>query len=402
MVREHLRQGQAQGGERQPEGGAGQRGDGAVPDGRKLWCLTAAGRREAAALLPAGTKLSALRPEREGAGAVFSEHTLDVVATAGLLAKAGIGHLEAFSTEVEHRLPGRRSLFTDLMVREPGAAVPLLLVEVGRENEGIGTLVDKLTAYRAWCELPAKGATRAAFDKALARHDARTHELRLWSALYPATGHEGPPPVALVFEAGRKRARPGSAPLTDQQKAEKEKADRRRLVRRGQQVEAASEHLWYAPRYREDGISARNYHRALPVVATTLPLLRERGADAAIWRRFGRTGWHTLAGALDNPDGDRLLKVEQAAIEQARQEKERQEHELRRPSCRRCAAKFTDERWAEKERAWKDDGLCAACRQADADQQSQAEAERERAAAEAAAASAAAEAKRASFWWRRT
>ncbi|MFF2148628.1 hypothetical protein [Kitasatospora sp. NPDC058190] len=33
-----------------------------LPDNRKLWCLTAAGRREAAGLLPAGAKLSALRP----------------------------------------------------------------------------------------------------------------------------------------------------------------------------------------------------------------------------------------------------------------------------------------------------------------------------------------------------
>lgn len=37
-----------------------------LPDNRKLWTLTATGRREAAALLPAGAKLSALRPERDG------------------------------------------------------------------------------------------------------------------------------------------------------------------------------------------------------------------------------------------------------------------------------------------------------------------------------------------------
>ncbi|MFE5586914.1 hypothetical protein [Kitasatospora sp. NPDC056531] len=42
-----------------------------LPDNRKLWCLTAAGRREAAGLLPAGAKLSALRPERDGPGTAF-------------------------------------------------------------------------------------------------------------------------------------------------------------------------------------------------------------------------------------------------------------------------------------------------------------------------------------------
>ncbi|MEV7940387.1 hypothetical protein AB0O82_30170 [Kitasatospora sp. NPDC088264] len=54
-----------------------------LPDNRKLWILTATGRREAAALLPAGAKLSALRLERDGQGRAFSEHALDVVATAG-------------------------------------------------------------------------------------------------------------------------------------------------------------------------------------------------------------------------------------------------------------------------------------------------------------------------------
>ena len=48
-------------------------------DGRKLWCLTAAGRRDAEALLPAGTKLAALRPDRDGRAAAYSEHALDVV-----------------------------------------------------------------------------------------------------------------------------------------------------------------------------------------------------------------------------------------------------------------------------------------------------------------------------------
>ncbi|MEV0538031.1 hypothetical protein [Kitasatospora sp. NPDC050463] len=259
--------------------------------------------------------------------------------------------------------------------------------------------MEKLTSYRTWCELPAKGATKAAFEKALDRAGARTHELRLWSALYPSTGREGLPPVALIFEAGRKRTRrPGTAPLTPQEKKEKAKTDHQRLLRRARAVEAASEDLWYAPPYRGEGITARDYHRALPIVATTLPLLRTRGADAAIWRRLGRRGWHTLSQALDNPHGDQLLEVEWAAAEQARRERERKERERHCPACRRCSAKFTDERWAEKERAWRDDGLCADCRQADADQRAREDAERERDAAEAAAA----EAKRTSSWWRRT
>ncbi|MFH8385547.1 hypothetical protein ACH4E7_32210 [Kitasatospora sp. NPDC018058] len=76
---------------------------------------------------------------------------------------------------------------------------------------------------------------------------------------------------------------------------------------------------------------------------------------------------------------------------QARQERAAPEWERRRPVCRRCKVSFSDERWAEKERGWNDDGLCAGCRQADADQKALEAAERERAAAEA---------KRRDSWWR--
>ncbi|MFE5587909.1 replication-relaxation family protein [Kitasatospora sp. NPDC056531] len=369
-----------------------------LPDNRKLWTLTAAGRREAAGLLPAGAKLAALRPERDGPGTAFSEHALDVVATAGLLARAGFGHLRAFSTEVEHAIPHRRSLFTDLVLRDPGADVPVLLVEVDRENEGVGTLVEKLTSYRAWCELPAKGTTKAAAEASLRRFGARTHDLRVWPTAYPPTGREGLPPVALVLEAGRRRTRPGTKPLTPEQKKEKAKTDHLRLLRRIQAVEAASEGAWYAPPYRGHNITARNHHHALPVVATTLPLLRRLGAGAS-WHRFGRDGWHTLTNALDNPDGDELLRAEQAVAERARQARAKEERERRRPSCTRCKAPFSDERWAERERAaWGDDGLCVGCRQAAAGQKARETAERERAAAEAAAAGA----KRRGSWWRRS
>ncbi|MFH8387099.1 hypothetical protein ACH4E7_40345 [Kitasatospora sp. NPDC018058] len=140
-----------------------------LPDNRKLWTLTAA-----------GTKLAALRPERDGASAAFSEHALDVVATAGPLARAGIGHLGAFTTEVEHSIPHCRSLFTDLVLRDPGAK-----------------------------------------------------------------------------------------PLTSEEREEKAKADHCRLVRRLAGVEVASKASWYTPAYGGDAVHARDYHRALPVVATT-------------------------------------------------------------------------------------------------------------------------------------
>ncbi|MEV0193131.1 hypothetical protein AB0I39_31945 [Kitasatospora purpeofusca] len=350
-------------------------------------------------LLPAGSKLAAVRPQRGKPSAAYCEHALDVVATAGHLAKAGFGHLTAFSTEVEHKLPGRRSLFVDLVLTDPGADVPALLVEVDRDNEGNGTLVAKLHSYRAWCQLPAKGATKRAFDASLHRSGTRTHDLRLWSATYPATGREGLPPAALVPEAGRKRnRRPGAPPLTAEQKKAKAKADHERLLRRIREVEAASGHAWHAPTYREEGVTASDYHRALPVVATTMPLLRRFGAAAPIWWRSGGQQWATLVEALDNPDGDQLLEQQREAARRARELRET-ERERRRPACTCCTAKFSDERWAEQKHAgaWGNDGLCVGCRQADAAERAR-QAQREQAAAEAVAA----EAKRTSSWWRRT
>ena len=68
-----------------------------------------------------GPSFAALRAAKEGPPTAYSEHALDVAAVAGLLAKAGIGQLEAYSTEIDHKLPGRRSLFADLVLNDPGA-----------------------------------------------------------------------------------------------------------------------------------------------------------------------------------------------------------------------------------------------------------------------------------------
>ncbi len=39
----------------------------------------------------------------------------------------------------------------------------------------------------------------------------------------------------------------------------------------------------------------------MSVVVTTPRLLDAHGADAPVWRRFGRDGWHTLAGGVCPP-----------------------------------------------------------------------------------------------------
>ncbi|MDH6107852.1 hypothetical protein P3T36_006311 [Kitasatospora sp. MAP12-15] len=361
--------------------------------GRKLWCLTKAGYKEATGLLPPGTKVSVLRPDEQSAG--YDEHALDVAATAGYLVRAGHGSPLTLTTEVRHALPGGQDRYADLVLREPGARVPVLLVEVDRDNMTVGQLVEKLASYTAWCELLAKGADKVK-AKAARWDGAAVHAHRHWATLYPPTGREGYPPVALVLTPGRKRTRPGDKPPTPAELAAKAELDRERLLRRLDQVEAGSEAYWGPRPYRFEGVSARDFHQALPVVATTLQLLEAEGAGGPVWRRFGRDGLHTLNSALDNPDGDRLLALERQAATEARRAREEAEREADRPACTRCQSALTDNEWTRSRSGWSD-GLCDDCRSKQAEQKraERAQADEEAAAAEAAAA-------KSSSWWRRS
>ncbi|MGW0315981.1 hypothetical protein [Streptomyces flavidovirens] len=85
----------------------------------------------------------------------------------------------------------------------------------------------------------------------------------------------------------------------------------------------------------------------MPVVVTTLEQLMEHGADAAVWRRLGRTDEQTLTDALDNPDGDVLYRRQVARADAEEERRRAAEREARRPVCTGCGEKFTDQRWAE-------------------------------------------------------
>ncbi|WAL74888.1 hypothetical protein OU787_27295 [Kitasatospora sp. YST-16] len=82
--------------------------------------------------------------------------------------------------------------------------------------------------------------------------------------------------------------RPGAERLTLQQETKKAQRDHERLLNHTTEVEAASEDIRHAPAYGGDAVHARDHHRALPVAATTLPLLCHHGAGAPPWYRFGR------------------------------------------------------------------------------------------------------------------
>ncbi|MER6523050.1 replication-relaxation family protein [Streptomyces sp. NPDC001553] len=322
-----------------------------LESGHQLWVLTEKGHKEAKLLLPKNVRISALRKlevddegqpvEADG----YDEHAAAVTSTAAVLTGAGYGTPLSWQTEIGHKLPYGYTQYADLTMRAPDAGVPAMLLEVDRVTEPVDDLVDKLRRYRDWFELPAPKGGRAV---AWAKGEAAVHASRLWPHLYPATGREGYVPVAFVFTG-------------------KTAAQRESRMRR---LEHAARAYFAGTSYpgRSAGITAVDYHRAVPVVVTELERITAdpAGAAGAVWRRLGRQEWQTLPEALDNPDGDRLYAVQWKDARDRRAEREAAEREAKRPVCARCGAKFTDDRWnLIRQDSWSGawDDLCGACAQ---------------------------------------
>ncbi|WP_432128377.1 replication-relaxation family protein [Streptomyces sp. bgisy082] len=325
-----------------------------LESGHQLWVLTEQGHREAKGLLPRNVRISALCKQKYDTkggpipGAGYDEHAAAVTSTAAVLTGAGYGTPLSWQTEIAHKLPYGYTQYADLTMRAPDAGVPAMLLEVDRVNEPVDELVDKLRRYHDWFELLAPKAD-ADGEKAARRQGAAVHDFRLWSRIYPATGREGYVPVAFVFTG-------------------KTSAQRESRMRR---LERAARRYFAGESYpgRGAGITAVDYHQAVPVVVTELERITADPAGAAgkVWRRLGREEWQTLGEALDNPDGERLYRVQWREAKRRREEREAAEREARRPVCTRCGTKFTDERWEYllgRGRSWGDrtDELCGPCR----------------------------------------
>ena len=82
----------------------------------------------------------------------------------------------------------------------------------------------------------------------------------------------------------------------------------------------------------------------MPIVATTLELLREHGPAGPAFRRFGREGYQNLWDAIGNPRRDAAL-ARRAEDARRRLAQEAAEREAQRPVCADCGTKFTDDRW---------------------------------------------------------
>ncbi|WP_329031235.1 hypothetical protein OIE71_00050 [Streptomyces sp. NBC_01725] len=122
---------------------------------------------------------------------------------------------------------------------------------------------------------------------------------------------------------------------------------------------------------RAAGITAVDYHHALPAVVTELErITADPDGAGPVWRRLGREEWQTLPGALDNHDGDRLHTVQREQARRRKAEREAAQREAQRPVCAGCGAKFTDTRWQQTRRSsWpgERDNLCQLCEQEDVD-----------------------------------
>ncbi|OEJ21752.1 hypothetical protein AS594_39845 [Streptomyces agglomeratus] len=297
----------------------------------QLWVLTERGHKEAKQLLPGNVRVSALRKlefDDDGelvTGEGYDEHAAAVTMTAAVLTEAGFGTPLSWQTEIAHRLPYGYTQYADLTMRAPEVGVPAMLLEVDRVNEPVDVLVDKVRRYTEWFELLAPKADKNHERAACSYGGAKVHDFRLWSRIYPATGHEGYVPLAFVFTG-------------------KTKAQRASKMRR---LEQAARSYFAGTQYPGAGITAVDYHQAVPVVVTELERITADpdGAAGKVWRRLGRDEWQTLTEALDNSDGDRLYVVQAEQARKRQKEREAAAREAQRPVCRRCGAKFTDDRW---------------------------------------------------------
>ncbi|AQW46551.1 replication-relaxation family protein [Streptomyces violaceusniger] len=274
---------------------------------------------------------------------------------------AGLGHLAGWETEVAlpvagtFTAPGKGSLRADAVLQAQEDGVPVLFVEVDNCTEEAVLIAGKFDKYARFFQRKEK--------------DTDGIEKPLWRTRWLVREREGyervqHPPVLLVFhQVGKRSAKTQMAKVAE-------------LTR----------HHWQGRWYEEDGY--HSYDGCIPIVATTLELLREHGpAGPAFWR-FGRDHRQPLLDAIGNPRQDAAIarRRSEARKEQRRREaREAAEREARRPVCADCGHKFSDDRW--KAVDWRDwslprqshPRLCEDCqsRAVAAEQQAEAD-ERER------------------------
>jgi hypothetical protein len=223
----------------------------------------------------------------------------DAVAAARAAAEApdGIGSLGSYTTEVAlpvkgtWKNPAIGSARADVVLTAPEAGVPLLFIEVDNCTEEAVLIAQKFDKYARFFQRKER--------------DTDGIEMPLWRTRWSAPPSEEyervhPPVLLVLHQAGQRSAKSQTARVAD-------------LTR----------HHWQGRWHREGGY--HSYDRCIPIVATTLELLREHGpAGPAFWC-FGRDHRQPLLDAIGNPRRDAYLaRRRQAARQEQRRREERE------------------------------------------------------------------------------
>ncbi|MEU5201001.1 replication-relaxation family protein [Streptomyces scabiei] len=227
----------------------------------------------------------------------------------------GIGSITSYATEVAlpatgtWRNPGVGCAWADIVLTAPEVGLPLLFIEADNCTEEAPIIAAKFDKYMRHFHRKVKDTDGK--DKPMWR--------TRWSAPAPQWGDATHPPVLLVFhQVGKRTAR------TQMERV----------------AELTREH-WQG-QWAEGGF--RIYNQKMPIVATTLELLREHGPAGPAFRRFGRDVDQNLWDAIGNPRRDAGL-ARRAEEGRRRLAQEAAEREAQRPVCADCGTKFTDDRW---------------------------------------------------------
>lgn len=236
-------------------------------------------------------------------------------AQAAVDAPDGIGTITSYATEVAlpatgtWKNPGVGCAWADIVLTAPEAGLPLLFIEADNCTEEAPIVAAKFDKYMRHFRRTVKDTDGQ--DKPMWR--------TRWSAPDLRWGDAPHPPVLLVFNQVGKRS----------------------ALKQMERVAELTREHWQG-QWAEGGF--RIYNGKMPIVATTLELLREHGPAGPAFQRFGREGYQNLWDAIGNPRRDAFL-ARRAEAGRRQVAQEAAEREAQRPMCGGCGTKFTDDRW---------------------------------------------------------
>ncbi|WP_405915228.1 replication-relaxation family protein [Streptomyces sp. NBC_00728] len=169
--------------------------------------------------------------------------------------------------------PAIGSARADVVLTAPDDGVPLLFIEVDNCTEEAALVAVKFDKYARFFTRKEKDTD--GIEKPLWR--------TCWSAPEEEAFERAHPPVLLVFPQAGKRS------------------DKSQMAK----VAGLTRPHWQGRWHHEDGYDS--YDGCIPIVATTLDLLREHGPTGSAFWHFGRDHREPMLDAIGNPRRDAAL-----------------------------------------------------------------------------------------------